>query len=73
VLDPGALADVVGLLAAAQGVVADGHPLPAATAHDDALEQRGSFARRAGLAVGAVPAADSARRAWLASNCSAVM
>jgi hypothetical protein len=45
------LADVAGYLGAVAGVVADGHPAPAPAADDQALQQRGAFARRAGGAA----------------------
>lgn len=53
-LDLGFLADVVGEFSAVALVVADGHPLPAAAADDQALQQGGFLAGRAALAVGAV-------------------
>ena len=52
--DAVALAHVGGRLLAAAGVVADGHPVAAAAADDDALQQRGAFAGWTGGAVGAV-------------------
>ena len=74
VLDAVALADVGGEFAAAALVVADGHPLPAAPADDDALQQRGAFAGRPGGAVPAVRGGvGCARRARLASYWSRVM
>ena len=45
---------IVGHLRAAALVIADGHPLPAASADREALQQRGAFAGGAGGAVGAV-------------------
>jgi hypothetical protein len=45
------LADVAGYLGAVAGVVADGHPPAAPAADDQALQQRGAFAGRAGRAV----------------------
>ena len=54
VFDAVAVAGVGGQFLAAAGVVADGHPQPAAAADDDALQQRGAFAGRPGGAVAAV-------------------
>ena len=54
VLDRCGHALVVGMFHTAAGVVAHGHPLPAAAAHREALEQRRSFAWRTGGPVGAV-------------------
>ena len=51
VLDAVALAHVGGDLLVAALVVADGHALPAASADDDALQERGAFAGRPGGAV----------------------
>ena len=54
VVDALAHALVVGDLDAAAGVVAHGHPPPAAPADGQALQQRGAFPGRAGGPVGAV-------------------
>ena len=54
VLDAVALAHVVGDLGGAAGVVADGHPQPAAAADDEALQQGGTLSGRPGGAVAAV-------------------
>ena len=54
VFDAVALADVGGQFLVAAEVVADGHPQPAASADDDALQQGGAFAGRPGGAVAAV-------------------
>ena len=54
VLDAVALAEVGGQVFPAAGVVADGHPVAAAAADDDALQQGGAFAGRPGGAVAAV-------------------
>jgi hypothetical protein len=54
VLDGVAQACVVGDLDAAAGVVAHAHPVPAAPADGEALQQGGSFPGRAGGAVAAV-------------------
>ena len=54
VFDAVAVAGVGGQFLVAAGVVADGHPQPAAAADDDALQQRGAFAGRPGGAVAAV-------------------
>lgn len=59
VLDAVTLASVGGDLLVAALVVADGHALPAGSADDAALQQRGSFAGRPG---GAVPLWRPARR-----------
>ena len=48
------LAEVGGQVFPAAGVVADGHPVAAAAADDDALRQGGAFAGRPGGAVAAV-------------------
>src|SRR5205807_8590957 len=50
-LDAVALAEVLGDLLAAAGVIAHGHALAAPAAHDDALQQGGPFPGRAGPAV----------------------
>ena len=54
VFDAVAVAGVGGQFLVAAEVVADGHPQPAASADDDALQQRGAFAGRPGGAVAAV-------------------
>ena len=54
VFDAVAVAGVGGQFLVAAGVVADGHPQPAAAADDDALQQRGAFAGRPGGAVASV-------------------
>ena len=54
VFDAVAVAGVGGQFLVAAEVVADGHPQPAASADDDALQQRGSFAGRPGGAVASV-------------------
>ena len=54
VFDAVALAQVGGPVGAAAAVVADSHPGSAATADDDALQQRGAFAGRPGGTVPAV-------------------
>src|SRR6266567_4159028 len=54
VFDAVAVAGVGGQFLAAAGVVADGHPQPAAAADDDALQEGGAFAGWPGGAVAAV-------------------
>jgi hypothetical protein len=46
------VAEVRGERLAAAVVIADGHPLTAASADGEALQERGAFARRAGAALG---------------------